>query len=119
MCSSDLLGGFSLFVKAIFLFRKSSDGFDLSNQRITSTSDNQSRPVDPAPIEQVDLGASLAQILQDFGAGPLLLWPFLHVGAEVRPASTKQMWLIVICGAVLYGLGRLVGLSRSSDPNSK
>jgi hypothetical protein len=66
-----LLGSLTLVVKGIFLLRKSSEGLGMSEQDLAELSDPAHRKSLP-PIP-----AQAAQLLQDFGAGSLLLWPLL------------------------------------------
>jgi hypothetical protein len=68
------LGSLTLVVKGVFHLRKSSEGISLSEQEVSELS-NQSNSKDlPSLPYQV------AQIVQDFGAGGMLLWPLLRYG---------------------------------------
>jgi hypothetical protein len=94
------LGALTLVTKGIFLLRRSSEGLGLSESDFAAMSDPATRKQLPSIPEQA------AQILQDFGAGPLLLWPLLTVGQ-----SFDQLWTdpprvpVFTAGAVLFGLG--------------
>lgn len=67
------LGSLTLLLKGIFLLRKSSEGIGLSQLEIANLSDPSNRKSLPS------IPAQAAQIVQDFGAGPFLLWPLLNV----------------------------------------
>jgi hypothetical protein len=60
--------------------------------------------------KQLDtLSAQAAQILQDFGAGPLLLWPVLQMTKDIDPSSVEAPRLtIFISDAVLFALGWMI-----------
>src|SRR6267143_3432925 len=62
------LGSLSLLLKGIFLLRKSSEGLGLTSSEF----DDLSNPSNRKPLPSVPNQA--AQIVQDFGTGPLLLW---------------------------------------------
>src|SRR4030081_2755825 len=64
-------GSLTLLVKGIFLLRRSSEGLGLSQHQRSSV---------PASANHKDLpslAAQAAQMFQDFGTGPFLLWPLL------------------------------------------
>jgi hypothetical protein len=61
------LGSLTLLLKRVFLLRKSSEGLGLSQQELDQLSDSSSRKLLPSLPNQA------AQIVQDFGAGSLLL----------------------------------------------
>jgi hypothetical protein len=95
-----LLGSFTLLVKGVFLFRKSSEGLGRSEQELAALSDPKNRKLLPALPSQV------AQILQDFGAGSLLLWPLLNLGKELDSSWTgPQRFPVFLVGAVIFVLG--------------
>src|SRR5882672_6599877 len=64
-------GAISLLIKGLFLCRKSSEGLGLTETDLNKLSSRRDLPSTPNLA---------AQIVQDFGAGPLLLWPFLRFG---------------------------------------
>jgi hypothetical protein len=72
-----VLGSVTLLVKGIFLLRKSSEGLGLTPSELADLSDPSNRKTLPAVPNQA------AQIVQDFGAGSLLLWPLLNVGQDM------------------------------------
>ena len=93
------LGSITLALKGVFLLRKSSEGFG-------------STPFNAAPSSALprktlpNLPTQAAQIVQDFGAGSLLLWPTLNVAREFNASWTSPPSLLVfLSGAVLFGLG--------------
>jgi hypothetical protein len=95
------LGSLTLFIKGIFLLRKSSEGIGLSEQEVSQLSAN--RKDGPSIPQQV------AQIVQDFGAGGLLLWPILHMGKDIDGSWDNAPRLpIFLTGAFLFFLGWLV-----------
>jgi len=65
-----LLGSLTLVLKGVFLLRKSSQGLGLTSSELAGLSDPSKRKSLPSVPNQA------AQIVQDFGAGSLLLWPF-------------------------------------------
>ena len=68
------LGSLPLVVKEIFLLRKSSEGIILSEQNVYESSNRSNRKGLPS------LPCQIAQIVRDFGAGGILLWPLLRYG---------------------------------------
>jgi hypothetical protein len=94
------LGSLTLFLKGVFLLRKSSEGLALTSAEF----DNLSDPTKQKDLPQISMRA--AQILQDFGAGPLLLWPILNMGRDVNQIWADPPRLAVfISGAILFTLG--------------
>jgi len=68
-----VLGSVTLFLKGIFLLRKSSEGFGPTPSELADLSDPCNRKTLPSVPNQA------AQIVQDFGGGSLLLWPLLKL----------------------------------------
>jgi hypothetical protein len=102
------LGSLSVFVKGIFLFRRSSEGLGLSDQELAELSDSSQRK-NTAPFL-----AQTAQFVQDFGTGSFLLWPLLNFGKEFDQAWDDPPRLsIFLCGAGLFFLGWLVRRATS------
>jgi hypothetical protein len=64
-----VLGSLMLLLKGIFLFRKSSEGLGLTQSELDDLSHPCNRKRLPSIANQA------AQVVQDFGAGSLLLWP--------------------------------------------
>ena len=97
------LGSLTLATKGIFLLRKSSEGLGLSEQQMIHTpAKTEAKLLDTLP-------AQAAQILQDFGAGPLLLWPLLQMTKDLDPSSAEAPRLtIFISGAVLFAFGWMI-----------
>ena len=102
------LGGLTLLIKGVFLFRKSSEGIGLTEGERKSVPSSKNLP----PLPNV-----IAQIVQDFGAGSLLLWPLLRVFADPDDPRTKATeFQVFLAGAILFGLGWLV--RRATTPAS-
>lgn len=97
------LGGLALLIKGILLLRKSSEGIGLSEKDISNLSGTYKRKnLPPVPSQA-------AQMLQDFGAGPLLLWPLLKLGSDANNSPNSPVpFQIFITGGILFGLGWLV-----------
>ena len=94
------LGALALMTKGIFLFRHSSEGLGLNQHDVAALKDPANRKQLPS------IPAQAAQILQDFGAGPLLLWPLLNVAKDIDQSwSDPPRVPVFIAGAVLFGLG--------------
>jgi len=93
----------SLALKGVFPLRKSSEGLGLARHEL----DALSRPTKCKKLSE--LPEQAAQIVQDFGAGSMLLWPLLRLGRDLDAAwSDLPRWPIVLCGAALFGLGWLI-----------
>ena len=75
-------GALALLIKGIFLLRRSSEGLGISEQELKALAAKR-KPL-PALPEQA------AQLLQDFGAGPMLLsWPLSIIfDAESKAGPT-------------------------------
>lgn len=94
------LGSLPLLLKGIFLLRKSSEGIGLTDGEMAELTDAARRK---------KLPAQAAQVLQDFGAGPLLLWPILNVGKDIDEAWTDPpRRFVFLSGVVLFGLGWVI-----------
>jgi hypothetical protein len=97
------LGSLTLSVKGIFLLRKSSEGLGLSHTELAELSNPSHRKSLPSIPNQA------VQIVQDFGAGALLLWPVLNVGKDIDNSWNNPPQLrIFITGAILFLLGWLI-----------
>ncbi len=102
-------GSLTLCLKGIFLLRKSSEGIGLTQSDIDAlSSSSRSKRLPEIPTQA-------AQIVQDFGAGSLLLWPLLNIGRDI-----DQSWAdpprvpVFLAGVVLFGLGWLIRRLTSS-----
>src|SRR6266480_5616242 len=81
------LGTLTLLLKGIFLLRKSSEGLGLSEQELANLSSSTNRKRLPSIATQV------AQIVQDFGTGAFLLWPFsTSVRISTIPGTTRRVF---------------------------
>jgi hypothetical protein len=97
------LGSLTLFVKGIFLLRKSSEGLGLTHQELTDLSDHSRRKDLPSITSQS------AQVVQDFGTGSFLLWPLLNIGKDIDPSwSDPPRFSVFASGAVLFFVGWLI-----------
>ena len=94
------LGGLMLAAKGVFLLRKSSEGLGLTEAELAALSETARRKVaQPLP-------ARAAQIMQDFGSGPLLLWPFISLFWDTAWEPSKPHVLpIFLIGAIIFGAG--------------
>ena len=102
------LGSLTLFVKGIFLIRRSSEGLGLSDQELAELSDSSHRK------HAAPLIVQLAQVVQDFGTGSFLLWPLLNFGKEFDQAwGDPPRLTIFLCGAGLFFLGWLIRRATS------
>ena len=89
-------------MKGIFLLRKSSEGLGLTS----SDFDELSIPANRKRLPS--LPSQAAQILQDFGTGPLLLWTILNVGKDIdRSWNDPPRLAVFLTDAVLCSLGWL------------
>jgi hypothetical protein len=105
------LGGLALLLKGIFLLRKSSEGLGLSAQELANLSDPTNRKRLPT------IPTLAAQIVQDFGAGALLLWPLLNLGKDIDNSwSNPPRVPVFLTGAILFSLGWLIRHLTSPPP---
>jgi hypothetical protein len=93
-------GATTLLIKGLFLCRKSSEGLGLTETDLNRLSTRKDLPSIP----------NLAvQIVQDFGPGPLLLWPFLRIGKDIDASwSAATEFQVLITGVILFGLSWVV-----------
>jgi hypothetical protein len=97
------LGSLTLFLKGIFLLRRSSEGLGLSPQGISALSDAAKRKSLPS------IPAQAAQIIQDFGTGSFLLWPILGFGEDIDHSwNNPPRFAVLVTGAVFLFLGWVV-----------
>jgi len=105
------LGSLTLLLKGIFLLRKSSEGLGLTLSDFDDLSAISSRKSLPSIPNQA------AQIVQDFGVGPLLLWPLLNVGKDIDHSWINPPRVpIFLTGAVLFSLGWLIRRLTATPP---
>jgi hypothetical protein len=103
------LASLVLLIKGVFLLRKSSEGLGFTQPKLADLSHPSNRKSLPALNQQA------AQLLQDFGAGPLLLWPLLNFAKEFDHSSSDlPHFRVAITGAILFFLGWLMRRLTSS-----
>jgi hypothetical protein len=106
-----VLGSLTLLLKGIFLLRKSTEGLGLTQSEL----DELSHPSNRKGLSSIPNQAG--QIVQDFGVGPLLLWPFLNVGKDIDQSCINPPRVpIFLTGAVLFSLGWLIRRFTSTPP---
>jgi hypothetical protein len=97
------LGSLTMLLKGVFLLRKSSEGIGLSEQEVAELSKLSNRKDLPSLPNQA------AQLVQDFGAGALLLWPLLRYGKGIDESwDNAPTFRVFVTGAFLFGLGWLI-----------
>jgi len=105
-----LLGGLGLLGKAIYLFRKSSEGIGLTLQ------DEVNLALAAKHKKLRDFPAEVAQMTQDFGAGVMLLAPFLELKNIDRDLIPPKLGIFLL-GASAFAIGWLVRwLMRRTNP---
>ena len=94
------LGSLALLLKGVFFLRKVSEGLGLSVHDLAKLSDSSNRKPLPSVASQT------AQIVQDFGAGGLLLWPILNIGKDLDHSWDNPPRLgVILIGATLISMG--------------
>jgi hypothetical protein len=99
-------GSVTLFLKGVFLLRKSSEGLGLTERELAQLSDPSARKALPT------ISALAAQIVQDFGAGAMLLGPFLHSLKNINQTWEPPSLQVFLTGAVLFFIGWLIHRER-------
>jgi hypothetical protein len=103
------LGSVTLFVKGIFLLRRSSEGLRLSHQGLIGLSNPSHRK------NLSSITAQAAQVFQDFGTGAFLLWPLLDLGKDIDHSwINPPRFQVLLSGAALFFLGWLIRRMASS-----
>jgi hypothetical protein len=94
------LGSLTLLGKGVFLLRPSSEGIGLSHTELAKLATSTKRKKLPSVPTQV------AQVVQDFGTGGLLLWPLLNLGIDIdRTWSSPPRLPVFAVGAFFFSLG--------------
>jgi hypothetical protein len=109
------LGGLALLVKGIFFLRKQSAGFGTGKASLVERDPKASHS--PGPHRN-SLPHRLAQFVQDFAVGPLLLWPLLNIGRSPDNPRNPHELAIFLSGALLFAagwIGRRVTVQQSLD----
>ncbi len=113
-------GGVILLLKGLYLFRKTSSGLDVSQSGL-SLSRTQSETLTKNPSLSKTGGPAplFAQIVQDFGAGALLLWPVLHIAQTVNPGWKLPTVPVGLGGIGIFlfgwGIGRIFRSTQRDD----
>jgi hypothetical protein len=106
-----VLGSLTLFVKGIFLFRRSSEGLGLSHQELTDLSSPSRRKNLPS------ITAQAAKVVQDFGTGAFFALAFAQRRQRYRPfLGNPPRFSVFLSGAALFFLGWLI--RRFTSPPS-
>ena len=110
-----VLGGFGLFLKGIYLFRKSSEGIGLSFEEEVGMEEKAKQKRLPSFPREV------AQIIQDFGMGVALLAPMLGVSRDLDSIFGNHPKLVVmLIGAIVLALGWFSKwLIRQNEPEAQ
>jgi hypothetical protein len=105
------LGSITLLLKGVFLVRKSSEGIGMTQADFDAlASGGKKKSLGEIP-EQA------AQIVQDFGAGSLLLWPFLNSARDLDASWVDPPVLrVFVTGGVLFAGGWVI--RRLTRPTS-
>jgi hypothetical protein len=94
------LGAITLLLKGAFLLRKSSEGVGMTQSDFDAL--QSAKKTLPSISEQT------AQLLQDFGAGSMLLWPLLNSAKDIDASWTDPPLLrVFLSGAILFATGWL------------
>ncbi len=97
------LGGLALLGKGIYLLRPSSEGIGLSHTEVVALTTSAKRKTLPS------LPAQVAQIVQDFGLGGLLLCPLLGFGPDINSDwSAPPSERVFLVGAFFFALGWVI-----------
>ncbi len=110
-----LLGGFGLFLKGIYLLRKSSEAIGLSFEEEVALEDKaKQKRLQSFPRE-------LAQVIQDFGLGVALLAPMLGVSRDLDNIFGNHPKLVLmLIGAIVLALGWFSKwLTRQTEPEAQ
>ncbi len=106
-------GGLALLLKGVFLLRRSSEGLGLTQRELDQLSAPSNRKGLPP------MSILLAQLMQDFGTGGLLLGPVLHAFKSINDALELPSFYIFASGALLVTIGWLIRHAAGSFPPPK
>jgi hypothetical protein len=103
------VGSLALFLKGIFLLRKTSDGLGLSRSGLGLSQQAVPQVYDPpTPKAFPSIPSPSAQIIQDFGTGGVLLGPLLHLGNNVNDSWNLPSFPVFMTGATLFFIGWVI-----------
>jgi Fe2+ transport system protein B len=95
-------GGIAATIKGLLMFRKHTAGFGITETSIQNP-DVHKKVFKPTTVS---LPHYVAQFVQDFGAGSLLLWPILKIYSNgIDPMLHAPVFQVFITGVVLFVLG--------------
>ena len=105
-----VVGSLMLFLKGIFFLRKTSDGLASSSQGLGLTKQAAVPLRDSSSLKAFPSMPSLAaQIVQDFGAGGVLLGPVLNVANNINESwKNLPSFPVFIGGAILFFIGWII-----------
>jgi hypothetical protein len=97
------LGSITLLLKGIFLVRKSSEGLGMTQSDFDELESGANKK------SLGEIPGQVAQIVQDFGAGSVLLWPLLNSAKDVDASWVDPPLLRVIAiGGGMFVAGWLI-----------
>ncbi len=108
-------GSLALLLKGIFLLRRSSEGLAFSAVELAQLSDPANRKsLPPVPVVA-------GRIVQDFGAGVLLLGVVVlrFIQDVDKSRDIRPTWPVALTGAVFFGIGWSIRWLSSSLPARK
>jgi hypothetical protein len=103
------LGSLALLLKGVFFLRRSSEGIDTSQQGLKLSQTEAPEIYSAPPGKQLPpVPVLAAQTVQDFGAGPCLSWPLLHLADRANESWDLPALPVFLAGAVVFSLGWLL-----------
>lgn len=103
------LGSLALLIKGVFLLRKTSEGLGITQLEFTQLSVPSTRKALPSIL------VTGARVLQDFGAGSMLLWPVLQAFQRVNESRPLPILRVFLIGTALFCAGW--GVRRLNSPD--
>jgi hypothetical protein len=104
------LGSLALLLKGVFFLRRSSEGIDTSQQGL-KLSLKEAPQIYNAPAgkqRSPPVAVLAAQLVQDFGAGPCLSWPLLHLADRANESWDLPALPVFLAGALVFSIGWLL-----------
>ena len=111
-------GSITLFLKGVFLLRKTSDGLGLSQEGLSISQHEIAQFPSPSPQKTFQpIPTLVAQLIQDFGAGAFLLGPVPHIGNNINVFwNNLPSFSVFLTGAALFLVGWVIRRLSSSAP---